>query len=282
MLRPQGGLTCPMKIITYNIRHWENRAGMSNVQHVLRVLDEANGDIIGLNEVLHPFPSPDPNLSALAFLARELGLEMAFAPAFQPTNAFHLPEVMSGNALLSRWPILASAAHHLTPVLKNQRGLLEGRVLLPDNSTLTLYVTHLEPKSEDVRVEQTRALLSWTIRDRDRPHVLMGDLNTYHPGDYANETDLNAFRAQAEARGFTFFQAKVIPMLLKQGYVDACARHPQPTWDADDELWARMDFILLSKPLAPALQSCRTINTPEAQQASDHLPVVATLNLLQP
>ncbi len=270
-----------MKIVTYNIRHWENREGASNLHQLLHVLRDADADIIGLNEVLHPFPSPDPDLSALAYLARELGMEMAFGPAFQPTNAFHLPKVMSGNALLSRWPILASAAHHLTPVIRNQRGLLETRVLLPDNRTLTIYVTHLEGKSEEVRIEQTRSLLSWTIRDRNKPHVLMGDLNTYHPDDVADEAKLNAFRAKAEARGFRFFQAKVIPMLLKQGYVDACEQHPHPTWDTEDELWARIDFILLSKPLAPALRACRTLHTPQALNASDHLPVLVELDLLR-
>ena len=30
----------------------------------------------------------------------------------------------SGNALLSRWPIIASSAHHLTPKEEDQKGLL--------------------------------------------------------------------------------------------------------------------------------------------------------------
>ena len=54
--------------------------------------------------------------------------------AFGPTlPAEPLPgDISYGNALLSRWPILAFAAHHLTPVVSyGQRGLLEARVLLP-------------------------------------------------------------------------------------------------------------------------------------------------------
>jgi len=267
-----------MKILTYNIRNWQNNDGESNVEQVLAVLRETDADIIGLNEVLHPHPSPEADLPALDFLARELGMHAVFGPSFQPRDAFRLPEVMSGNALLSRWPILASAAHHLTPVVNNQRGLLETRVLLPNNTPLTVYVTHLEPKKEDVRVEQARSVLSWTVRDRDKPHVLMGDLNTYNPADFPDEAALAAFRAQTEARGFTFFPASALPRLLKSGYVDACQGNPQPTWDTEDVLWARMDFILLSEPMANALTSCQTWESAAARQASDHLPVLAELN----
>ncbi len=268
-----------MKILTYNIRNWQNNQGGSNVRQVLEILKGVEADLIGLNEVLHPHPSPDPDLPALDFLARELGMEAAFGPAFQPQNAFLLPEVMAGNAVLSRYPLLASAAHHLTPVLNRQRGLLETRVLLPDNASFTLYVTHLEPKREDVRVAQTRALLSWAVRDRGKPHALVGDLNTYNPADFPDEAALAAFRARAQARGFTFFQAQVIPLLLKNGYVDACASNPQPTWDTEDELWARMDFILLSQPLAGKIVACQTLDSSGARLASDHLPVLIEARL---
>jgi len=266
-----------MKILTYNIRNWQNRDGESNVEQVLEVLRQAEADIIGLNEVRHPHPSPESDLPALDFLARELGMQAVFGPSFQPQDAFHLPEVMSGNALLSRWPILAAAAHHLTPVVHNQRGLLEARVLLPDQSPITLYVTHLEPKREDVRDQQVRSALSWTVRDRGKPHALLGDLNTYNPADFPSGEALADFRAKAEARGFTFFQAQVIPRLLKNGYLDACQTNPQPTWDAENELWARMDFILLSESLAPALRSCTVLDSDLARQTSDHLPVLVDL-----
>ena len=267
-----------MNILTYNLQNWQNPQGQSNVQQVLDVLRETDAHLIGLNEVLHPHPSPVPNLSALDYLARELGMDVVFGPAFQPTNAFHLPEVMSGNAVLSRYPILASAAHHLTPVVQNQRGLLEARVLLPDGRPFTLYVTHLEPRDEAVRVQQTRALLSWTVRDRGKPHVLMGDLNTYNPADVSDAAALQALREQTQARGFTFFQAQVLPLLLKSGYLDACAHHPQPTWDTPQP-WVRMDFILVSEPLAQAVRSCQAWDTPASRQASDHLPVLAALTL---
>jgi endonuclease/exonuclease/phosphatase family metal-dependent hydrolase len=163
-------------------------------------------------------------------------------------------------------------------VVTTQRGLLEARILLSDDTPMTVYVTHLEPKDEAVRMQQLQSLLSWTVRDRGKPHILMGDLNTYNPADFPSDETLTAFRTRAEARGFTFFRAQVIPKLLKSGYVDACEGNPQPTWDTEDGLWARLDFILLSEPLAPRLISCQTIQSPLTRSASDHLPVMAMLS----
>ena len=70
--------------------------------------------------------------------------------------------------MLTRFPLLAHAGHHLTPIDGHeQRGLLEGRVLLPDGRrTLSVYVTHLDHLSEAARAVQLTALLQWTTRDR--------------------------------------------------------------------------------------------------------------------
>jgi endonuclease/exonuclease/phosphatase family metal-dependent hydrolase len=43
-------------------------------------------------------------------------------------------------------------------------------------SPFSVYVTHLDHLSEAVRVQQLAALLQWTIRDRERPHLLSGRL----------------------------------------------------------------------------------------------------------
>jgi hypothetical protein len=40
-----------------------------------------------------------------------------------------------------------------------------------------------------------RALRTWTVRDRNRPHVLVGDFNAISPWDYA--TREGAFEALA-------------------------------------------------------------------------------------
>ncbi len=81
-------------------------------------------------------------------------MEFAFGVALTPQFAF-APLASYGNALLTRYPVLAHAGHHLTPIEGHeQRGLLEMRVLLPDGRTpFSVYVTHLDHLSEAVRVQ---------------------------------------------------------------------------------------------------------------------------------
>ncbi len=73
-------------------------------------------------------------------------------------------------------------------------------------------------------------------------------------------------------------RVELIPRLLRRGYVDAQAGDPQPTFPAERPR-VRIDYICLSAPLAPALRWCRPWITEETAAASDHLPVLAEIDL---
>src|SRR5512136_1451110 len=100
-----------MKILTYNIHGWRGPEPECafNLDMLTQVISDAGADVVGLNEVFHPFSAEgDP---ALTQLAARLGMLYAFGPAL---SAEESPRgIPYGNALLSRWPILAHAAHHL-------------------------------------------------------------------------------------------------------------------------------------------------------------------------
>ncbi|MCS6843117.1 MAG: endonuclease/exonuclease/phosphatase family protein [Caldilineales bacterium] len=272
-----------MRLLTYNIHGWRGADGQVAVGRLARIIEASGADVVALNEVFHPFTPPGESRPALDLLADALGMQYAFGVALTPQFAF-APLASYGNALLSRYPLLAHAGHHLTPVPGHeQRGLLEARVLLPDGRrTLSLYVTHLDHRSEAVRLTQLSAALQWTVRDRGRPHVLMGDFNALAPGDYADRPDALAALAQdLDHRHMVSDGMQVVPRLLKAKYVDAGARRPgvpDPTYPAQAPQ-VRIDYIFLSEPLAPALISCQTWQTDETALASDHLPVLAELDL---
>jgi endonuclease/exonuclease/phosphatase family metal-dependent hydrolase len=270
------------RLLTYNIHYWEGVDGVTDLERTIAVLRASDADIIGLNEVYHPARLKGWDRPALEIMAERLGMGFVFGQAQTFPLAFNRPGRSFGNALLSRWPILASAAHHLTPSNGHApRGLLETRILLPDGTrTLTVYVTHLDAESEEVRLTQTQALLSWTIRDRTRPHVLMGDFNAFNPADYADAASLDGLRRTVEGLGLSLYEPKVINRVLKAGYVDAwtqvgegagptCCNRPDPLF--------RIDYIFVSEPLAPDLRSCRRWQGDPAGVASDHLPVLAEL-----
>ena len=277
-----------MRVMTYNIHGWRTAAGRPNLGPVMRVIRESGADIVGLNEVFHPQAVDGDGLPGLQELAQSLGFYFVFGPCLRWPATDSLPESSYGNALISRWPIIASAAHHLTPIDGiEQRGLLEGRILLPDERTFTVYATHLDYTSEENRLVQLRALRSWTVRDRSRPHVVMGDFNAIHPWDYAGrEEALAALAAQPMTAhmavgvdGSINGGPQVIAQMEKAGYVDAFTRFGSPG-QSSFLLSAepmRIDYIFASQPLVPHLTDCRILSEMADYDASDHVPVLAEM-----
>jgi len=277
-----------MRILTFNIHGWRTADGEPNWQQVTKVVRASGADIIGLNEVYHPVADPDRANSyslspLLERVADELGMYAVFGPCLRWPATDEMPEKSYGNGLLSRWPIIASAAHHLTPVPeKEQRGLLEGRILLPDGRNFTAYVTHLDHTDEATRLIQLRALRTWTIRDRNRPHVVLGDFNAVSPWDFAHRPD-DLLRLVAEhppsgplleERGM-----QVISQMEKAGYVDAMRAVDQPGQGTfiRAAVPLRIDYIFLSASLAPSLRSVQVWQEEPGQEASDHRPVIVDI-----
>jgi endonuclease/exonuclease/phosphatase family metal-dependent hydrolase len=214
-------------------------------------------------------------------------MHFVFGPCLRWPAQDQMPADAYGNALLSRWPILASAAHHLTPVAdKEQRGLLEARIALPTGHPFTAYVTHLDHTDEEARLIQLRALRTWTVRDRNRPHLIMGDFNALSPWDFATRGDALAELAQY-AKGINVLNSdkggpKVVAQMEKAGYVDAYARFGTPGDGSSIRVNhppVRIDYIFLSESLAPALTAAQIWQEPPGQEASDHRPMLAEFDL---
>jgi endonuclease/exonuclease/phosphatase family metal-dependent hydrolase len=282
----------PIKVVTYNIHGWRTVDGKPNLDGVADVLRATDADIIGLNEVYYPRVVQGDVRPALEALAARLGMHFVFGPCLRWPAEKNMPGDAYGNALLSRWTIIASSAHHLTAkeedkegVLdgREQRGLLEGRILLPDRRTFTAYVTHLDHKSETARMVQLRVARTWLVRDRNRPHLVMGDFNAISRWDWA-EDRLAALRAQPTSQdgalaGDDDKGPQVVEAMEKAGYVDLYRRFGEPgaaTFPTQD--WPiRIDYLFASQPLAPMVTNC-TIWT-KSDGVSDHRPVLAELTL---
>lgn len=265
---------------TYNIHHWEGIDGRIDVARVAEVVRGLDADLVALNEVYHPWTAPDDDRAALMRMAETLGMTVAFGAALHRDPAGASSATGYGNALLSRWPILAHATHKLTGAPGHEpRILLEVRVQHPSGRPLTAYVTHLDHRSEEVRWSQAQSLLLWTARDRGRPHLLLGDLNALAPGDYGAPGAWERLEAEMHALGFDVESPRVLPRLLSAGYVDAMAASgsPVPTWSTERPQ-LRIDYILVSEPLAPVLVECVRFEAAPAPVASDHFPVVATFD----
>jgi len=275
-----------IKVLTYNIHGWLDMAGHSNLDRLAQVIQETEADIVGLNEVFYPRVVEGSDQPALEHLAEQLGMNFVYGPCLRWPATDEMPAHAYGNALLSRWPIIASASHHLTSVEgKEQRGILEGRIMLPNNQPFTCYVTHLDHTEEEARLTQLRAVRSWTVRDRNRPHLVMGDFNAISPWDFADYPELltqlaahpKGQRVTGQGKG-----PRVVAQMEKAGYHDALrladSAPQQLSYMPATDQPIRIDYIFVSEPIVQAVQSCKIWIETEGEEASDHRPVLACLD----
>ena len=99
-----------MRIVTYNIHGWRTADGKPNLDGVAEVLRQLDADIIGLNEVFYPRVVAGDDHPALEALAARLGMHFVFGPCLRWPAEQDMPARAYGNALLSRWPIIAPSA----------------------------------------------------------------------------------------------------------------------------------------------------------------------------
>ena len=141
-----------MRIATYNIHGWLTQHDKPNVQRVVSTLAATGADIIGLNEVFYPRMMKGAQGPALEALADALDMHFVFGSCIRWPAQNDLPADAYGNALLSRWPIIASASHLLTPIPGKHRARPVRRThSVPDQRTFTIYVTHLDHTDEEAR-----------------------------------------------------------------------------------------------------------------------------------
>jgi endonuclease/exonuclease/phosphatase family metal-dependent hydrolase len=296
-----------MRIVTYNIHGWRTAENRPNLSGVGDVLEHIGPDIIGLNEVYYPRVVEGSEKPALEALAERLGMHYVFGAALRWPAQDDMPEDAYGNALLSRWPVIASAAHHLTSKeedpqhlldTREERGLLEGRILLPGGGTsrrwdfqevappgseaFTAYSIHLDHTDEEARGIQLRVARTWLGRDRNRPHVVMGDFNAISLWDFeGREADLDELSAHNKGHNLTNHPdgPQVIAQMEKAGYVDLYRQFNPPGERSflGGETAIRIDYIFASRALAPQATACDIWL--EADGVSDHRPVWADFAL---
>jgi endonuclease/exonuclease/phosphatase family metal-dependent hydrolase len=276
-----------MRIVTYNIHGWRTAENQPNLTAVGDVLQAIDADIIGLNEVYYPRGVQGSDKPALEALAERLGMHFVFGPCLRWPAQDDMPEDAYGNALLSRWPIIANAAHHLTSKeedpqrlldAREQRGLLEGRIQLPNGDTFTAYSIHLDHTDEEARGIQLRVARTWLGRDRSRPHVVMGDFNSISLWDFQERAaDLEEISAHHSGHNLTNRPAgpQVIAQMEKAGYVDIYRQFNTPGERSyiNSTTAIRIDYIFAGRALADKATGCAIWL--EADGVSDHRPVWA-------
>lgn len=159
-----------LTVLTLNVHAARTKAGRLDLSRVASELRAWRPDVALLQEIDRGRRRSDLVHQA-RWLGRRLGMEVAFGG-----NNRARPGI-SGNAVLSRHPILSSRNRRLPRHPgRYRRGLLRA-TLDVSGREVDVFSTHLDHASPRLRREQTRAVLARVLRSR-RPVVLGGDINT--------------------------------------------------------------------------------------------------------
>jgi len=229
----------PVRIMTYNLHNGFNTKGKLNMEEIAQVIERNNPDIVALQEVSRGWVVSG-RLDMLAWLSQRLDMPYVFGPT---------ADQFWGNAILSRYPILAYSRHDLPPRdLFILRGFITALIDLGNDQQIKVINTHFHhvEGQTDIRNLQSQTILDF-LTGLDNT-VLLGDLN-------AEPTD------------------KAITILHQANLKDAAANmDPELAYTfASDNPYQRIDYIFLSYDLG-----VWDVQVP-LSTASDHLPVVAII-----
>lgn len=235
---------CPerrIRVLSYNIHQCIGLDRRRSVERIARIIDELAPDIVGLQEVDNQFGGSHTGVQ-LEYLARIHGMELVGGPTLMREEGDY------GNGLLTRCPIRQVRRLDLSFPGREPRGVIDAEIET-EGGLLRIIVTHLglQPAERRFQARQLVRLLHCSSLD---PVVLVGDLNEWLPWG-------------RPARW------------LHREFGRAPARRTFPSW---------LPLFPLDRVLVrpgDALVDIQAVNSPRTRQASDHLPLLATIALDQ-
>ena len=163
------GSSRPMVAATYNVHGWTGRDSRQIPQRCLRVIQEMNCDVVGLQEAT--FSLESGKKFTAGYLREMTGMEPVLGPTLYRAP-WHF-----GNVLLTRFPVLRARRFDLTVRPFEPRGVLDVDILFRDLEVRVL-VTHLGLRVRERR-SQLKSLLERLNPPDDRFIILMGDFNVW-------------------------------------------------------------------------------------------------------
>lgn len=236
-----------VRVATYNVHRWQGPNGRAtpDVARAGYVISELEADVIALQEVLRPYAGEaeegeQPVDDPLARLCDELDLHLAFAVTRRHRRG------QLGNAILSRFPITAISVLDISYSRIERRGALAAHIGSAGGG-LGVVATHLS-LVDRTRNRQVQSLLEHPALNSGAA-VLMGDMNAWRKckGSVALDESLGLHHNFHWPASFPAAR----PML------------------ALDRIYTR----------GAAIAEVRQHDSPAARKASDHLPVVAEVEV---
>ncbi|MFB3897165.1 MAG: endonuclease/exonuclease/phosphatase family protein [bacterium] len=225
------------RVLTYNIEG-SSQSNTYCLQTIANIIAAENPDIVSLNEVYRYTLGNKQDQIIVGYLGSQ------WTTVFS-TNDSGIGYTF-GNAILSRYPIVASVNHLIQPQLGfEQRGCLEAHINV-NGTMVTAFSTHWASDTEVERQLSADSCLVW-LSQVPEPKLLMGDFNAR---SYSNP--LRRMQTQyIDSIGVSAF-----------GQINTVS-NPNPT--------VRIDHILL--PENTTIKEAHVVNYGDATVASDHRPI---------
>jgi endonuclease/exonuclease/phosphatase family metal-dependent hydrolase len=234
----------PVSLMTYNLHNGFNTKGKLNLEEIAQVIESNNPDIVALQEVSRGWVASG-RVDMLSWLSQRLNMPYVFGPTADP---------FWGNAILSRYPILAYSRYDLPPRdLFILRGFIVALIDLGDGQQIKVIDTHFHhvKGQSDIRQLQSEAIIDFINSIDNNNIVLLGDLNT----EPTEPEFIMLYRAH-----LTDTATMIDPELAY-------------TFTSDNP-HQRIDYILVSSDLRNRIGYVQV----PLSTASDHLPIIAVIN----
>lgn len=244
-----------LRVMTYNIHQGFNNDGVVDPEIFVEVIRSVDADVVALQES-DTVRFTGAGLDIVRYLAQRLAYDSFYGP---PTR-----EQSFGVALLSRHPILEAEYLGLTS-MEDRRTFIRARISV-DGSDVWIFVVHLGLEAED-RTVQTEEVLREASQARGH-RILAGDFNSCPGGlcpGYEGPSDA------VYATITTFYR----DVWVESGF---SRDDPQGYTYPSQNPAKRIDYIFVSVGLR--VEGVERMRTPASIRASDHLPVVANLQLV--
>jgi endonuclease/exonuclease/phosphatase family metal-dependent hydrolase len=238
---PRRQVVMALRVATYNIHKGRGMDGRVRPDRVLEVLKEFRANIIALQEVLS-FTEAEGERDQAHYFARELGMRVCIGQTRKIKGGIY------GNVLLTNLRVKKKENYDISVRWREQRGCLRVDVEFAKH-TLHIFNVHLGTMFYERRSQVRQLLREEILQNPELTNyrIVMGDFNEWNPGFVTRLMERHFGRA-TPLRTFPVFR----PVLML------------------DHIY--FDQIFHAKSIS-------VHRSPLSLRASDHLPVIAELEL---
>lgn len=237
---PVSGQGFPVSVMTYNLHNGFNITGKLDIDEIAKVIENNKPDVVALQEVSRGW-LVNGRLDMLAYLSYRLHMPYVFGPTADP---------FWGNAILSRYPILAYSRESLPPPeLSTQRGFIVALIDLGNNQQIKVITTQLDDIQADTDIRQLQAQSIIDFWGGLNSTIILGDF--YASIQSQEPAVVKLFQSGLQNASLTWEYRNSFPSNNPQSEVDY--------------IWTSPDLRAGDGGVLPST-------------ASDHLPVVALIS----